>query len=181
MLSDAEEAMRGAEMKKDAAYRRQGFFSDKASLFVVALFAVMLVGILILSAAGGSLFDMITESRTDNMNQRAALTYAGARITASDREGAVRAEHTQDGDILILSGASPASGYETHLYAKDGYLMESICESTAEGDTGEAVSGEEHKVAKTDLFSVSVDGQVVTLETDDGIRRIYLHSKEAAG
>ena len=62
---------------------------DYSSLFVVALFAIMLIGIMVLSAVGGGLFDTITENRSANMNRRAALSYVTARITAADEVGAV--------------------------------------------------------------------------------------------
>ena len=148
---------------------------DYASLFVVALFAIMLIGIMVLSAMAGSLFDSITENRTDNMNRRGALSYTASKIIASDEEGALRVEKTDGSDVLVIVDPSGERQYQTRIWLEDGYLMESIT-----SDQAGSISSDPVKVAKTDEFHVSIDNGIATVATEDGVRRIYLHAKEAA-
>ena len=130
---------------------------DYSSLFVVALFAIMLIGIMVLSAVGGGLFDTITENRSANMNRRAALSYVTARITAADEAGAVRIDHASDGDVLILSDPS----------------------GEALSASGSQVSTEPQKVAAAKEFSIEINGSVVSVTTEEGTRMICLHTGEA--
>lgn len=146
---------------------------DYSSLFVVALFAIMLIGIMVLSAVGGGLFDTITENRFANMNRRAALSYVTARITAADEAGAVRIDHASDGDVLILSDPSGEKGYESRIFLQDGYLVEALSAS------GSQVSTEPQKVAAAKEFSIVINGSVVSVTTEEGTRMICLHTGEA--
>jgi hypothetical protein len=146
---------------------------DYASLFVVALFAIMLVGIMALSAISGSLFDSITENRSANMNRRGALSYIASKIMACDETGSLQVEHAQDGDILMILDPSGEKQYQTRIWLEDGFLMESIT-------SGQGISLDPVKIARTQLFQVSIDQNIVSVTTDDGVRRIYLHAKEVS-
>ena len=148
---------------------------DYASLFVVALFAIMLIGIMVLSAMGGGLFDSITRNRTDNMNRRGALSYTASKIVSSDENGSLQVEHGLDGDILVIRDPSGEKHYQTRIWLEDGYLMESIT-----SDQDGSISSEPEKVARADLFQVSIENNIATVTTGDGTRRIYLHAKEVS-
>lgn len=145
---------------------------DYASLFVVALFAMMLIGIMALSAMGGSLFDSITENRSGNMTRRGALSYTATKIQASDETGSIQVEHTENGDVLMILDPSGRKQYQTRIWLEDGYLMESII-----SDQEEAISSEPEKIAKAKMFRVTLEENIATIETEDGVRRIYLHAK----
>ena len=86
---------------------------DYASLFVVALFSIMLIGIMVLSAMAGSLFDSITENRTENMNRRGALSYTASKIIASDETGALMVEQQDGSDVLVIVDPSGERQYQT--------------------------------------------------------------------
>jgi hypothetical protein len=146
---------------------------DYASLFVVALFAIMLIGIMALSAIGGGLFDSITENRSANMTRRGALSYTASKIQSCDETGALQVEHTDNGDVLTILDPSGQKHYQTRIWLEDGYLMESIL-----SDQGENVSSEPEKIAKAKEFQVSLENNIATITTEDGVRRIYLHAKE---
>lgn len=148
---------------------------DYASLFVVALFAIMLIGIMVLSAMAGGLFDSITENRSANMNRRGALSYTASKIVASDETGALHVEHGDDGDVLVIRDPSGEKPYQTRIWLEDGYLMESIT-----SDQAENISSEPEKVAETNQFQVSIENNIATVTTGEGIRRIYLHAKEVS-
>ena len=149
----------GAEKKKDP--------SDLSSFFAVALFTIMLVAIMILSAFSGTLFEHININRLENINDRAALSYIAAHVTAVDDIGGVSLDKDKKtgGDILVLSGSN---GRNTLLYLEDGYLME----FNRDGKGAE-------KVAAISKFEVSIENSIVTVTTDQGTRLIYLHAGEA--
>ena len=146
---------------------------DYASLFVVALFAIMLIGIMALSAISGGLFDSITENRSANMNRRGALSYIASKIMSSDETGSIHVEHTENGDVLMILDPSGEKQYQTRIWLEDGFLMESIT-------SDQGISLDPVKIAKTQQFQVSVDQNIISVTTDDGVRRIYLHSKEVS-
>ena len=148
---------------------------DYASLFVVALFAIMLIGIMVLSAVAGSLFDTITENRADNMNRRGALSYTASKIIASDESGALIVEHQDGGDVLVIRDPSGERHHQTRIWLEDGYLLESIT-----SDQPGNISSEPVKVAKTDAFGISIENGIATVTTGEGVRRIYLHAKEVS-
>ena len=148
---------------------------DYASLFVVALFAIMLIGIMVLSAIAGGLFDSITENRTDNINRRGALSYTASKIIASDENGSLRVDHEDGGDVLVIQDPAGERQYQTRIWLEDGYLMESITSDQAEG-----ISSEPVRVAKTDTFQVSIENGIAEIRAGDGVRRIYLHAKEVS-
>jgi len=158
-------------MKDNAAPKKKDI--DYSALFAVGLFVIMLLGILSLSAVGGNLFDKITVSRSGNIDYRSALSYVSTRILSSDESGALECEDTEYGDTLVLKDPAGGRGYETRLYVKDGYLTEAISRADEE-----SVSGEEQQIAKTEIFTVDIDGQTVTVTTDDGVRSIYLHTAQ---
>ena len=148
---------------------------DYASLFVVALFAIMLIGIMVLSAMAGSLFDSITENRSENMNRRSALSYTASKIIASDETGALEVESQNGSDALVIKDPSGERNYQTRIWLEDGYLMESIT-----SDQAGSISLDPVRIAKTELFRISIENSIATIETEDGIRRIYLHAKEVS-
>ena len=158
--------------RRSAGDRRE---IDYAALFVVALFAIMLIGIMVLSAMGAGLFDSITENRSDNMNRRGALSYTASKIVANDETGALEVEHGENGDVLVIHDPSGAKPFQTRIWLEDGYLMESITSQQAEG-----ISSEPQRIAKTDLFQVTIGDGIAQITTEDGVRRIHLHAKEGS-
>ncbi len=148
---------------------------DLTALFVVALFAIMLIGIMVLSSMGGGLFDSITQNRSDNMDRRGALSYVASRIIANDETGALSVEHGDESDVLVIDDPSDDKPYQTRIWMEDGYLLESIS-----SDQSGAVSSEPQRVAKVEEFSITIDGQIAEVRTEDGVRRICLHAKEVS-
>jgi hypothetical protein len=82
-------------------------------------------------------------------------------------------EHTDNGDVLTILDPSGQKHYQTRIWLEDGYLMESIL-----SDQGENVSSDPEKIAKAKEFQVSLENNIATITTEDGVRRIYLHAKE---
>lgn len=147
--------------------------ADKTSLFVVVLFAVMLAGIMGFSAVGGGAFDAIWKNRSGNMKRRAVLSYVTAKILECDGKGAIAIEDQDNGSVLIISDPDESNEIESRLYLKDGYLVEEVSSKTS------GIVSEPRRIAETQEFYVEADDHTVSVRTEDGTRRIYLHSKEA--
>lgn len=146
-------------MSKNATPGRK---ESNSSVWVVILLAIVLVSIMLLSVAGGSIFRSISSNRSSNMNTRGALSYVSARVLSSDETGSVKAEDAGEGSVLTLKKGDKSSA----LFLKGGYL----CEGKDLDDA------DARKIARTSKFTVSMDGNMLTVTTDEGSREIYLHS-----
>lgn len=134
-----------------------GKAESRSSVWVVALLAIVLVSIMLLSVTGGILFRHITDNRKSNMDTRAALSYVSARVLSADEADGIKA----DGPVLRIG--------KSCIFLKDGYLYEGKSEDAP--DAG--------KIAQTSVFDASLSGNMLTVRTDQGTREIYLHAEEA--
>ena len=95
-------------------------------------------------------------------------------LRTADQTGAVSVEPGPQGDALVLADAGEDTGYETRIYVYDGQLMEEYAASESSFDPAAAQA-----VARTDTFTVTMDGGLVSVTTDQGSIRVYLHTGEA--
>ncbi len=142
--------------------------------FSLALFVLMLGCVLILAVFGAQVYRALTETQSRNNAVRASLSYVAACLLAADEDRAVSVKPGPQGDALILADAGQDTGYETRIYVYDGQLMEEYAEKQSDFDPASAQA-----VARTDTFTVMVDGPLVSVTTDQGTVRVYLHAGEA--
>lgn len=142
--------------------------------FSLALFVLMLGCVLILAMFGARVYRALTENQSRNNAVRASLSYVAARLRTADQTGAVSVEPGPQGDALVLADAGEDTGYETRIYVYDGQLMEEYAASESSFDSAAAQA-----VARTDTFTVTMDGGLVSVTTDQGSIRVYLHTGEA--
>lgn len=154
-------------------YKRRGKRLDSAP-FSLALFVLMLGCVLALAIFGAQVYRALTENQSRNNALRASLSYVAARLRAADQAGAVSVEAGPQGDALVLADAGEDTGYETRIYVYDGRLMEEYAARESAYDPAGAQA-----VARTDTFTVTVDGGLVTVNTDQGRVCVYLHTGEA--
>lgn len=143
------------------------------ALFSMALFILMLGCVLALTVFGAQVYRALTDSQARNQSARASLDYLAARLRAADEKGAVRVEHGEEGDRLILAEEQDDTGYETRIYLDDGVLKE---EYVAVGSPSDPDSAQQ--VARTDAFYVEMEGALVSVTTGEGTVRVYLHCGE---
>ena len=142
--------------------------------FSLALFVLMLGCVLVLAAFGAQVYRALTENQSRNNGVRASLSYVAARLRAADEDGAVSILPGPQGDALILADTGEETGYETRIYVFDGQLMEeyTACQSDFDPSMAQAV-------ARTDTFVVEMESGLVSVTTDQGTVRVYLHTGEA--
>jgi|GEM_PF-2514312 len=162
-------------MEREAA-QKKSFLPESSAGFVMALFALMLLVILGVSALSGRMYERITESRAANMQARSTLAYVSTRIALSDEEGTLSVEEGEHGDVLVINEPYVNNGYETRLYLSDGYLVEEYTPDDVE-DAQTVLQ----KVAPCTSFSVTIDGRLATVTCDEGTRQIYVHTGEMVG
>lgn len=141
--------------------------------FSLALFVLMLGCVLMLAVFGAQVYGALTMSQNRNKAVRAGLSYVAARLHAADEVRAVSVETGPQGDALVLADVGEDTGYETRIYVYDGQLMEEYAEKQRDLDPSSA-----QPVAATDTFSVTLDGGLVTVTTDQGTIRVFLHTGE---
>ena len=142
--------------------------------FSLALFVLMLGCVLMLAVFGAQVYRALTESQSRNNAQRASLSYVAARLRASDAAAGVSIEDGPQGQALVLADVGEATGYETRIYVYDGNLVEEYTRQDADFDPASA-----QIVAQTDTFTLTEDGHLVTVTTNQGMVRVYLHAGEA--
>lgn len=141
--------------------------------FSLALFVLMLGCVLMLAMFGARVYGALTESQNRNKATRASLSYVAAHLRAADKTGAISVEPGPQGDALVLSDIEKDTGYETRIYVYDGQLVE---EYTAEQNEFDPESAQ--AIAQTDTFTVTEEGGLVTVTTDQGSVRVFLHTGE---
>lgn len=146
-----------------------------AALPATALFALLLVCLLALTAAGAAVYVRIAGSAADGRSRRAALDYLCARVRAADEANAVTLADGPEGPVLVLAEPLADSGFATRIYLYDGHLVEDYApeNSALSPDTAQPL-------AETALFAATFDGSLLTVQTTQGAAQIYLHSGEGA-
>lgn len=152
--------------------KKQGKRLDSAP-FALALFVLMLGCVLMLAVFGAQVYGALTASQNRNKEVRAGLSYVAARLRAADAAQAVSVASGPQGDALLLSDIGEDTGYETRIYLCDGQLVEEYTAAENEYDPASA-----QPVARTDTFAVTVDNHLVTVSTDQGTIRVFLHTGE---
>lgn len=143
------------------------------AVFSLALFVLMLGCVLALTMFGARVYRALTDSQARNQTARASLTYVAARLHAADERNGVRIEHGAQGDVLILGEELDNTGYETRIYLHEGMLLEDYCAVGSESDPDFA-----QRVAQTDSFTITVEGNLISVTTGEGTVCVCLHSGE---
>lgn len=141
--------------------------------FSLALFVLMLGCVLVLAVFGAQVYGALTVSQNRNKAVRASLSYVAARLRSTDEVQAVTVEPGPQGDALVLSDVGEDTGYETRIYVYDGQLMEEYAQEQSAFDPSAA-----QPIARTGSFTVRVDGSLVTVTTDQGTVRVFMHTGE---
>lgn len=95
-----------------------------AHAYPLLLFAMIILSLLFLVAAGTGLYSALVEEQTRGRQTRAALSYLAARVHAADTAGSVSIGAGPEGDALLLREKAGEESYETRIYLYDGALRE---------------------------------------------------------
>lgn len=145
------------------------------ALPATALYALLLVCVLALTAFGANIYGAVTAAHNAGSAQRAALSYLCVRLRAADEAGAVTVTTGPEGDALILAEPLAQSGYATRIYLWQGQLVEDY----APADSAFAPANAQ-PIAKTAAFTATVEGNLVRVHTEQGSAVVHLHSEGGA-
>lgn len=99
----------------------------KTSFVLLALYAVLILALLVLVVAGARLYSAAVNKRAFHDSQRLALAYIQSQTAAAQTR--VRTEDMQWGNALLLS---QGEDLETVIYLYDGELRTQLWRSTTE-------------------------------------------------
>ena len=105
-------------------------------LYTIGIAMLFLVGFFLLVVFGAQSYRNTVAVRNDNMESRAVLSYLSTTIRGYDSEGAVHAEDTEYGQMLVV--ADGESGYGLKIYCYEGDLIEEYASLTAPLSPGHA-------------------------------------------
>ena len=131
--------------------------SDILSTVTVAVLFLVIILLVVFSAVS---YQRVTENQQANNNSRAVLSYVASAVR--DNAGGQNSLQEFDGEpgLAILD---PDTGYERKIYQHEGKLLEEY------GSPGTPVSPEEALlIGETKTFAVTVTGDVLKIETDQG-------------
>ena len=142
-------------------------------LLSVGVAALFLLGFLLLVTFGARSYREVVESQYGNMDERALSAYIATSVKANDSRGALRAEDSEYGQVLVVTDVG--SGWALRYYRYEGQLLEDYAR-----DGTPLAPKEAQRIGPTERFSVECgDNGLVTVVTDAG--RTLLHSRSAEG
>lgn len=148
--------------------------SDKASsLFMLALFAVIVMLSLILVVFGSNVYRAIEQGRTADNVARAGTAYIISRVESVDAADALSRRAGPEGDMLILAENVSGQTYETRLYLSDGELCEEYALAGAPVDTENATA-----IVASDVFDFSYSRGLLTVTTSSGTQCVALQTSQ---
>ena len=139
-------------------------------LYTIGIAMLFLVGFFLLVVFGAQSYRNTVAVRNDNMESRAVLSYLSTTIRGYDSEGAVHAEDTEYGQMLVV--ADGESGYGLKIYCYEGDLIEEYASLTAPLAPGHA-----QKIGRSGRFDVKIQDHLVRVDTDAGHVLVKLRSR----
>ena len=143
-------------------------------LLSVGLAALFLLGFLLLVAFGARSYRDIVDSQYANMDARSLGAYLAASVKANDTLGAVDAEDSEYGRVLVVTDTS--TGWALRYYLYDGWLVEDFAQS------GTPLSPDlAQPIAPTGSFSAERTGSGLWTVTTDAGRTVLDIRSEREG
>ncbi len=146
----------------------QGF----GQLMQIALYLVLLCGVLFLAYSGSRLYQSVSVSKQNNEVQRGTLAYLQSQVSAND-SAVISIETIESGSLLRLPLGE--SGYDMMIYCADGSLVEETAKSGSAPSPDKAQT-----IADSTSFSAAwVNPNLLRLEVDGKTALVSLRTEEA--
>ena len=141
--------------------------------YTIAIFALLLVGFLLVVIYGARTYGNTVESQRENNNQRAVLSYISTNVRNHDHRGGVSVEQGPQGDMLVLKDEIGEAVYLTKIYVLDGVLMEEY------GRDGMATgAGQLQEIGECGFLQMErQSAQRLWVRTDAGSMLLHLRSE----
>lgn len=141
--------------------------------YTIAIFALLLVGFLLVVVYGAKTYGATVESQRANNNQRAVLSYISTNVRNHDHLGGVSVAQGPQGDMLVLKDEISEAVYLTKIYVLDGVLMEEYGR-----DGTETGAGQLQKIGACGALQLErPSDRSIRVRTDAGSMLLHLRSE----
>lgn len=141
--------------------------------YTIAIFALLLVGFLLVVIYGARTYGSTVTSQRRNNNQRAVLSYISTNVRNHDHSGGVSVGQGPQGDMLVLKDEVGAAVYLTKIYVQDGVLVEEYGKDGMETGTGQLQQIGDCETLRLECPSP----QSIWVRTDAGSVLLHLRSE----
>lgn len=168
--------MTAAAGKGDAATpakKAAGSTEATKGIAPIILFALFVILLLLTLVSGLRSYASEVASSNDSKATRLSVGFLANTVRSFDSAGFVCTGNGPEGEALVLAEHTPAGVFETRIYAYQGNLLQEYALAEA------AYSPESATVLfPTDEFSFSVDGDLLTIQTQAGTANVALRSAD---
>ena len=136
---------------------------------MIGVVGLFLAGFLLLVLFGAGSYRAAVAGQAENRDRRAVLSYLETCVKGGDAADAVSVREGANGPVLLIREGN--GDYSLHIYAAGGKLLEEYKATDAEEDPADA-----DVIADTSVFVPSIDGNLLTVQTDEGRAVIRLRA-----
>lgn len=144
-----------------------------SQLFAIALMLVFFVALMGGLASGAAMYKHVSDAHAQVNDARLQSGLLANTVHVNDAVDSVGEGKGPEGRSLVLAENIDGNAYETRIYRYEGHIVQEY-----------AISGKEYaptratKLFKSDTFDFSLNGQLLTISTDQGSFDIALRSQQ---
>lgn len=140
-------------------------------LFILVLFAVLLVSLVLVFALGTNAYRALEDSRLESEQLRAQSSLLSATLRAADVAGAAAQEQGPEGPVLVMREGADENAYVIRLYHYQGNLVQEYAAAGTKLDPERATA-----LCATEAFAFQIEDGLVRITTDAGQTLVALRS-----
>lgn len=142
-------------------------------IFIVALFALIVLSLLSVLIIGMGVYKNIASDRAATDDTRLGLSLITTSIHAADSIDSVGMGAGPEGNSLVLIERDGDSSYETRIYLFEGRIVEEYATEQSPYTPEKATA-----IVDSQTFSFGYRDGLLTIETDQGSASVYLRSMQ---
>lgn len=139
--------------------------------YTLILFFLVAFFLLLALLFGTMVYGAVNETRDSANDARISLNLLANSIRIGDTMGGVDMQEGPEGNALILTEFTDMGAYETRFYQYQGDIVQEYTKAGNDFDPEEAT-----KVIESDRFDFSLDGSILTVDTDQGSVSVALRN-----
>lgn len=139
----------------------------------ILLFALFVILLLLTLVGGLRSYAAEVASSDQSKATRLSVGFLTNTVRSFDSTGFVGTGNGPEGEALVLAEHTPAGVFETRIYAYQGNLLQEYALAEAPYSPESATV-----LFPTDEFSFSVDGDLLTIQTQAGTANVALRSAD---
>ncbi len=139
--------------------------------FMAALFAVIIVFLLIALTTGITVYQALNNANTASRDSRMGLSLISNSIRMSDTTDAVGVGKGPEGNSLVLTETVDGKAYETRIYHFEGQIVQEYSLASAPYTPGKA-----REIIASQIFDFEYENGLLTVYTDQGSVSVALRS-----